>query len=43
MALEGLRQSHMLDRDQTRYRFTMDLIRLWVQADHTVWSVLAEK
>ena len=42
MALEGMRQSHVLDRDQTRYRFSMDLMRLWVRADHTVWSVLAE-
>ena len=42
MVLEGMRQGHVLDRDQTRYRFSMDLMRLWVQADHTVWSVLSQ-
>jgi hypothetical protein len=40
--LEGLRRRRILDRDQTRYRFTMDLIRRWVQTEHSVWDVLGE-
>ena len=42
MALEQMRLSHLLDRDQTRYRLKMDLMRVWVQSEHTVWSVLSE-
>jgi hypothetical protein len=42
MLLEGLRLRDMLDRDQTRYRFTMDLMRRWIQAEHNVWNVLNE-
>jgi hypothetical protein len=40
--LEKLRKRKALDRDQTRYRFTMDLIRRWVQAEQSVWTVLGE-
>ncbi len=39
---ENLREKSFLDRDQTRYRFTMDLMRLWVQSEHNVWKVLSE-
>jgi len=42
MQLEGMRQHSLLDRDQTRYRFSMDLLRLWIQVEHNVWSVLKE-
>jgi hypothetical protein len=42
MHFEQLREKSMLDRDQTRYRFTMDLMRLWVQNEHNVWQVLSE-
>ena len=42
MQLEGMRQHFLLDRDQTRYRFSMDLLRLWIQVEHNVWSVLKE-
>jgi hypothetical protein len=42
MLLEGLRLDDILDRDQTRYRFTMDLMRHWIQAEHNVWNVLNE-
>jgi hypothetical protein len=42
MHLEQLREKMMLDRDQTRYRFAMDLMRLWVQSEHNVWKVLSE-
>ncbi|MFQ5929467.1 MAG: AAA family ATPase [Acidobacteriota bacterium] len=42
MHLEGLRRCYLLDRDQTRYRFTMDLLRLWIQVEHNVWNVLNE-
>jgi len=42
MHFEQLREKLMLDRDQTRYRFTMDLMRLWVQSEHSVWKVLSE-
>ena len=42
MLLESLRQRDVLDRDQNRYRFTMDLMRRWVQAEHSVWNVLNE-
>ena len=42
MALEALRQRSVLDRDQTRYRFTMDLMRLWIRAERNVWNVLNE-
>jgi hypothetical protein len=42
MHFEQLREKSMLDRDQTRYRFTMDLMRLWVQSEHNVWQVLSE-
>jgi AAA+ ATPase superfamily predicted ATPase len=42
MLLEGLRLDNILDRDQTRYRFTMDLMRHWIQAEHNVWNVLNE-
>ncbi len=40
--LEELRTAQILDRDQTRYRFKMDLFRLYVQAEHNVWNVLNE-
>jgi hypothetical protein len=40
MHLEGLRQKKVVDRDQSRYRFTMDLVRVWVKRDQTVWGVL---
>jgi hypothetical protein len=42
MHFENLREKSVLDRDQTRYRFTMDLVRLWVQSEHNVWRVLSE-
>ncbi|MEE8584906.1 MAG: hypothetical protein V3T83_08645 [Acidobacteriota bacterium] len=42
MALEALRQRSVLDRDQTRYRFTMDLMRLWIRAERNIWNVLNE-
>lgn len=42
MLLEGLRLGDILDRDQTRYRFTMDLMRRWIQLEHNVWNVLNE-
>jgi hypothetical protein len=42
MRFEQLREKLMLDRDQTRYRFTMDLMRLWIQSEHNVWKVLSE-
>ena len=42
MQLEGMRQRSLLDRDQTRYRFSMDLLRLWIQLEHNVWNVLKE-
>ena len=42
MLLEKLRSRRVLDRDQTRYRFTMDLIRRWVKAEQSVWNVLGE-
>ncbi|MDA2934780.1 ATP-binding protein [Acidobacteria bacterium AH-259-D05] len=42
MHLEGMRQCSLLDRDQTRYRFSMDLLRLWIQVEHNVWNVLKE-
>lgn len=42
MHFEKLRERSFLDRDQTRYRFTMDLMRLWVQSEHNVWKVLSE-
>ena len=40
MLLEGLRQRDVLDRDQTRYRFTMDLMRRWIRFEHNIWAVL---
>ena len=40
MLLEGLRQRDVLDRDQTRYRFTMDLMRRWIRFEHSIWAVL---
>ncbi len=40
--LEDLRQRRLVDRDQQRYRFKMDLIRIWVAAEHSVWSVLSD-
>ena len=40
MHLEGLRQKKVVDRDQSRYRFTMDLVRVWVKRDQTIWGVL---
>jgi len=40
--LEQLRSRRVLDRDQTRYRFTMDLIRCWVKTEQSVWNVLGE-
>ena len=40
--LEGLRQTSILDRDQTKYRFTMDLLRHWIRVEHNVWNVLNE-
>ena len=42
MHFENLRQKSVLDRDQTRYRFTMDLMRHWIQSEHNVWKVLGE-
>jgi len=42
MHFENLRESSFLDRDQTRFRFTMDLMRLWVQSEHNIWKVLSE-
>ncbi|MCW4026887.1 MAG: AAA family ATPase, partial [Candidatus Bathyarchaeota archaeon] len=38
--LESLRQRGVLDRDQTRYRFKMDLLRVWVRQEFSVWSLL---
>ncbi|MFB3906474.1 MAG: hypothetical protein ACE15E_23770 [Acidobacteriota bacterium] len=43
IALEDLRRKGTLDRDQDRYGFTMDLLRRYIKAEHTVWSVLGEK
>jgi hypothetical protein len=40
MCLEGLRKKRVVDRDQSRYRFTLDLWRVWINRDHTVWGVL---
>ncbi|HYK90851.1 MAG TPA: hypothetical protein VE398_18905 [Acidobacteriota bacterium] len=42
MHFESLRDGSVLDRDQAGYRFTMDLMRLWVQSEHNVWKVLSE-
>ncbi len=42
MHFEELRAKSFLDRDQTRYRFTMDLMRLWILGEHNVWRVLGE-
>jgi hypothetical protein len=42
MHFETLRDGSVLDRDQAGYRFTMDLMRLWVQSEHNVWKVLSE-
>ena len=42
MHFENLRQKSILDRDQTRYRFNMDLMRHWIQSEHNVWKVLGE-
>ncbi len=42
MHFENLRESTFLDRDQTRFRFTMDLMRLWLQSEHNIWKVLSE-
>jgi hypothetical protein len=42
MHFEQLREKSTLDRDQTRYRFTLDLMRLWVQSEHNAWKVLSE-
>ena len=43
IVLEDLRRKGTLDRDQDRYGFTMDLLRRYIKAEHTVWSVLGEK
>ena len=40
VVFENLMVKRVLDRDQTRYRFTMDLLRHWVQVEHNVWEVL---
>ena len=40
--LEGLRGTSILDRDQTKYRFSMDLLRHWIRLEHNVWNVLNE-
>ena len=40
--LEELRTSQILDRDQTRYRYKMDLSRLYIQSEHNIWNVLNE-
>jgi hypothetical protein len=42
MLLESLRRRDVLDRDQTRYRFTMDLMRRWIRSERSVWAVLEE-
>lgn len=42
MVLERLREQGVLDRDQTRFRFNMDLLRLWVRAERSIWNVLNE-
>ena len=42
LLLEQLRSGQVLERDQTRFRFKMDLLRLWVKEEHTVWNVLPE-
>jgi hypothetical protein len=42
MLLESLRLGDVLDRDQNRYRFTMDLMRRWIQDEHNIWNVLNE-
>ncbi len=42
MHLENLREKDIIDRDQTRYRFVMDLMRLWIQSEHNIWKVLSE-
>lgn len=43
IVLEDLRRDETLDRDQDRYRFTMDLLGRYIKAEHTVWSVLGER
>jgi hypothetical protein len=43
MVFENLRTKRVLDRDQTRYRFTMDLLRRWIQVEHNVWEVLGQR
>jgi hypothetical protein len=42
MLLEQLRSRRLLDRDQIRYRFSMDLIRRWVRTEQSVWNVLGQ-
>lgn len=40
--LESLRATGVLDCDKTRYRLSMDIMRLWVAAEHDLWKVLSE-
>ncbi len=42
MIFEDLRRRAVLDRDQTRYRFKMDLFRRWIAAEKNIWTVLSE-
>lgn len=42
MLFESLREDSVLERDQTRYRFRMDLLRLWVRSERNIWNVLNE-
>lgn len=42
MLFESLRQRSVLDRDQTRYRFTLDLMRRWISSERNIWNVLNE-
>jgi hypothetical protein len=40
--LDELRTCQILDRDQTRYRYKMDLFRLYIESEHNIWNVLNE-
>jgi hypothetical protein len=42
MLMENLREKLFLDRDQTRYRFVMDLMRIYIQSEHNIWKVMSE-
>jgi hypothetical protein len=43
-AMARLREEHLIEKKQETedYRFRMDLIRSWIQAEHPTWGVLRE-